>query len=270
MTELMETPYVPTAPLLTGHFFETSGYRALRQNGVADWLLIYTEAGAGRFGHRDGEVRATAGDWILLRPGTPHDYGTAADAGHWELLWAHFQPRPYWLDWLAWPEPRRGLLHLHPEVSAGAALAEAFSQVHQTLGSDRPRRQDYAMNQLEQLLLDCAGHHPAPGTGGIDPRVQRAIAFFDQHFAQPVGIDDAATAVGLSPSRLAHLFRQRSGQTPQQFLETRRLQHAADLLRRTGISIKQIAGLVGFDNQFYFSARFKAWSGQSPTEYRRG
>ena len=85
----------------------------------------------------------------------------------------------------------------------------------------------------------------------------------------PDGADEAtAGSVGLSTSRLAHLFREQSGQTPQQYLEGLRMQRATELLRRTGFSIKQIADAVGFESQFYFSQRFKARTHQSPSSFR--
>lgn len=95
------------------------------------------------------------------------------------------------------------------------------------------------------------------------------MAFLDTHLAEKLLVDDVAAAVGLSPSRLAHLFRAQTGQTIQGHLEVSRMQMAADLLRRTGFPIKQIAASAGFESPFYFSQRFRRWAGQSPLHYRR-
>ena len=53
---------------------------------------------------------------------------------------------------------------------------------------------------------------------------------------------------------------QETGETPQHYLESLRMRRAADLLLRTGFSIKQIAAATGFESPFYFSQRFKAWT----------
>lgn len=82
-------------------------------------------------------------------------------------------------------------------------------------------------------------------------------------------IENVAAAVGLSPSRLAHLFKDETGQTLQGHLEARRMQVAADLLRRTSFPVKQIAAGAGFESPFYFSQRFRKWTGQSPMQFRR-
>ena len=75
--------------------------------------------------------------------------------------------------------------------------------------------------------------------------------------------------MNLSPSRLAHLFRSQTGQTPQQFVERERITRARQLLLLTSRTVAQIAGEVGYENPFYFTLRFKKHTGFSPTEWRR-
>jgi AraC family transcriptional regulator of arabinose operon len=72
----------------------------------------------------------------------------------------------------------------------------------------------------------------------------------------------------LSPSRLSHLFKAETGISVQRYLETARMRHAAELLRRTSFSIKQIAAAVGFPDPLYFSQRFRVFTEASPTDYR--
>jgi len=74
------------------------------------------------------------------------------------------------------------------------------------------------------------------------------MAYIERNLARKVTLSDVATAVDLSTSRLAHLIREQSGQTPQQHLEGLRMQRATELLKRTGLSIKLIADSVGFDS----------------------
>ena len=266
MSEPFETPHRAVLSLLTGQFSETSGYRAVRRGGVGDWLLIHTLAGRGRFGHAGGDLIAEPGDWVLLRPGTPHDYGVEASLQRWDLVWAHFQPRPDWLAWLTWPRIADGLMRLHVE---DATLARQFLDVHATLTGARRHREALAMNALEALLLALDEASPETRACAGDARVQRALDYLDLHLTDKVVVDDLANAVGLSPSRLAHLFKQETGQTPQAYLEARRMQVAIDLLRRTSFPIKQVAAAAGFESQFYFSQRFSRWTGLSPMAFRR-
>jgi AraC family transcriptional regulator of arabinose operon len=264
MADVGPPSYLAVLELLTGHFHEGSGYRIVRREGVGDWLLIATLSGMGRFGHADGDLIAAPGDWVLIRPGTFHDYGVEASLKQWELLWVHFQPRANWLAWLNWPAVAPGLMRL----SLPRELERRFHQVHGYFGGDLQRREAYAMNALEALLLDCDRHNPLTTASAYDGRVRRAMEYLERNFERKTRLADIADAAGLSTSRLSHLFREQTGQTPQQYLESVRLRYAAELLERTGFSVKQIADAAGFESAFYFSLRFKARTRHSPTSFR--
>lgn len=266
MSEIAEAPYQAVQRLLTGHFHETSGYRAVRRRGVGDWLLVLTTGGRGRFGHAGGELIVEAGDWVLLRPGTPHDYGVESTLERWELVWAHFQPRADWAEWLDWPMVADGLMRLR--IEDGGRLAEQFLQVHALLNGPQKRREALAFNALEALLLGCDAFNLRDDRP-VDERIRRAISFIGDGLAGKLLIDDVAAAAGLSPSRLAHLFRQVTGETVQGYIERRRMRMAVDLLRRTSFPVKQVAASAGFESQFYFSQRFKRMMGVSPLQFRQ-
>lgn len=266
MSEIAEDPYQATRRLLTGHFHETSGYRAVRRRGVGDWLLVHTTGGRGRFGHAGGELIVEPGDWVLLRPGTPHDYGVEATLERWELVWAHFQPRADWGDWLDWPAEAEGLMRLRIE---GEELTERFLAVHQLCIGQEMRSEARAFHALEGLLLGLDEHNQKREARPGDERIRRALAFVGDRLGEKLLVEDIAEAVGLSPSRLAHLFRQETGETLQGHIEARRMRLAVDLLRQTSFPIKQIAASAGFESPFYFSQRFRRFAGLSPQQFRQ-
>lgn len=253
---------------MADHFHKVSGYRAYRPGGTRDFLLIYTVSGLGRFGYPGGELIATPGDWVLLRPGTPHDYGVESTLKRWELLWAHFHPRPHWLEWLNWPAVHGGLMKLRLPDEANQKVVDRFFDVDRLSYSPMRQREMFAMNALEEVLLWCDHHNPNQAASTIDGRVREAMDYMAANLSKKILLDDVAEAVGLSVSRLSHLFKQETGQSPQQYLERCRIDRAADMLLRTTFSIKQIAAAVGFDSPFYFSLRFKARTKKSPRAFR--
>ena len=265
--------------LVTGHFHEASGYETWRARGTTDWLLIATLAGGGRFGHAGGGFTTGSGDLTLYRPGTRHDYGVAPDPGRWELLWTHFHAPPDWVPLLAWPEAAPGLMRLHLEDGAARGKAlECFAEAHAlatgALPSAPRRREAFAMNALEACLLWCDTQNPLSplsqiGGRRMDARVQAAMEFLTRHLSEPVTMDALADEVGLSASRLAHLFRAQAGLTPQQYLEGQRMDRARQLLELTPRPVGAIAVEVGYENPFYFTLRFKRATGLSPRDYRK-
>ena len=253
--------------LVTGHFHETAGYKSWRTTGTNDWLLIATLSGGGRFGYDGGEFFARPGDLTLLRPGTRHDYGTLK---HWELLWTHFHPRPDWLSWLVWPEEAPGVMRLTlPEPVICQKILACFREAHHLATGALRRRETFAMNALEEALLWCDTQNPLSAQARLDARVQAVMDYFLRRLAEPITPAALQSVSGLSPSRLSHLFRAQVGLTPLQFLESRRLHRAAQLLEWTSTPIAAIAAEVGYENPFYFTLRFKRRTGLSPRDYRK-
>lgn len=270
MTRLPETPAPPAGPLVTGHFIKGPRYVTYRENGTNDWLLVYTAGGHGRFGHANGEVVTQAGDMILVRPQVLHDYGTARGERQWELFWAHFIPRPAWLELLDWPELAPGVLHLPlaGDESRYRIVRRFRDLVRLNTGPGR-LREPLALNALEEILLRCEQANPRGAAAGLDSRITRSLAYICENFPAPLTVPKMAEHCGLSPSRFACLFRAQTGQTPQRFLELQRLNRARQLLEFTQEPVSVIARQVGFDNPFYFSLRFRRHSGASPREWRQ-
>ncbi len=259
-------PHRPPLLLVTGHFHETRGYATNRPRGTPDWLLIATVSGAGRFGHAGGALRALPGDILLTRPDTPHDYG--ADDDTWELLWAHFQPRSHWLEWLNWPDAGGGNMRIQLPEPARAAVERLLLDMHGAASGPGRVAGAMAMLRLEELLLYCDRFNPLSERSKVDGRLRDAMEHAARNLRRKLSVEELAEVAGLSASRLAHLFREQLGTTPQRFVERQRLGRARQLLSFTGMSIKQIADETGFDNPFYFSLRFKRHTGKSPKAFR--
>lgn len=261
------TPHAPVTTLASGHFDRGDRYYAWRPDGVADWLLIFTVAGQGRFGYPGGERRSRPGDVMLLRPGAPHDYG-AAPGARWELLWTHFQPREAWLPWLNWPTLAPGLMGLSLRPPARRRVRRRLREMHRLATGPALRRDDLALNALEEALLWCDEENPAGRAAMVDPRVRAAMEWCLANLRARHTVASLARAARLSPSRFAHLFREQTRLTPMQFVEQHRLARAARLLQSTALSVKQIAYDVGFSSPFYFSLRFHRQRGVSPRRFR--
>ena len=267
--ELTETPSPATTMLVTGHLREGPDYTTWRPKGTQDWLLIYTLSGTGRFGSEEGDFFADQGEVVLLRPSTLHDYGTAPTATHWNILWAHFHPRPHWFSWLEWVELAPGLMKIRIEDEGTRTHIEHTFSLADTLARGALRRkEDFAMNALENVLLWCDMQNPLSEQARVDSRVQTLMDFMCHRISEDISLAQLAEASGLSVSRMAHLFRAHMGITPLQFLEQQRMERATQLLSLTNRSIKSIAEEVGFENPFYFSSRFRQNVGVSPRDYR--
>src|SRR5205823_5432191 len=132
-----------------------------------------------------------------------------------------------------------------------------------------PLAEELALNALEEVLLVAAGEVAEDGRLPFDPRVRTVLETLSRDLTAEHSIEELAAAVFLSPSRLAHLFHEQTGQTVAETLRQLRLRQAARLLRHSSRSVQEIAAEVGFHCPFHFSRRFRHSFGVSPREYRQ-
>ena len=90
----------------------------------------------------------------------------------------------------------------------------------------------------------------------------------DARYFEPLGVDDMAAAAGLSRAHFSRAFRREFGESPRQYLLTRRLERAAWLLRATDRSVADVCFSVGLSSVGSFTSSFTRTFGVSPTVYR--
>lgn len=73
----------------------------------------------------------------------------------------------------------------------------------------------------------------------------------------------------MSPDGFIRAFRRTYGVTPHQYLLSRRLAAAGQLLRTTDRSLTHIAMETGFASSSHFSAAFRGEFGLAPSQYRQ-
>jgi len=227
--------------------------------------MTYTIAGSGCYKIGQTLHPCNQGDIVLLRPGIPHDYATAPSTPSWDFYWVHFIPRPNWHQWLHYPTMGGGLIHIHVNnPGTQMALQQAFERL---LHYDRPGEIEAALSQnaLEEFLLLLA---QAQHMRKLDLRIEAVLQQITQQFSAPLTVSSLAETVAMSPSRLAHLFKEQVGDSIIQTLLKLRLYQAARLLEFTSRQVVEVAEDVGFQSAPYFSRQFKLYYGLSPIQYR--
>ncbi len=100
-------------------------------------------------------------------------------------------------------------------------------------------------------------------------KLKRVIRYMKDNYAQPLTLQELAQQAYLSAPYFCHFFHKATGMSPIAFLNSYRIQRAAQMLAQQDTPIAQIAMEVGFDNQSYFIRKFREHKRVSPREYRR-
>jgi AraC-like DNA-binding protein len=90
----------------------------------------------------------------------------------------------------------------------------------------------------------------------------------DAYYFDPLTVADLARVAGLSPAHFSREFRRTFGESPHQYVLTRRLERAAALLRTTDRSVADICCSVGLTSVGAFTTSFRRMFAKTPSEYR--
>jgi AraC-like DNA-binding protein len=96
----------------------------------------------------------------------------------------------------------------------------------------------------------------------------RAKDLADARYFERLSVADLAAAAGLSPAHFSRRFRQTFGESPHQYLLTRRLERAASLLRTTDWTVATVCFGVGWESVGSFTTSFCRVFGETPQTYR--
>ncbi|QYR22756.1 response regulator [Paenibacillus sp. sptzw28] len=127
-------------------------------------------------------------------------------------------------------------------------------------------------SSLVDKELTAAAKETSPADQSKDKKkdhivVQLAKQFIEENFHRSITLKEVAGTVHVTPGHLSALFRE-SGETYLQYLTEKRMAQAVKLLADVRYKIYEVAELVGYSDQAYFSEIFKKHTGQTPMEFR--
>ena len=142
------------------------------------------------------------------------------------------------------------------------------------MAKHREKTQSQKMQQmLGELLADKArGEQPEPPQPSEDnprhiaERVKRAV---EQNYQDvELSVHQLAKMLNYSPNYLGNAFKRAYCLSINDYLAQYRVSEAKRLMDETNLMVYEIAAMVGFDTQNYFSKTFRKYVGMSPSEYR--
>lgn len=168
----------------------------------------------------------------------------------------------------AWSRAPLLLVRRAPDLARVESLFKEIAHVHH--GPDHPYRDILVKAALLQLLA-AAGDTGVRASGSTyNPHVRKAVDIMAERRGDPaLALPYLARRTGVSPSHLVRVFKAHLRTSPMRYLTDMRVRQARDLLARSSLSIKEIAFMLGFRDQLYFSRVFRRRLGLSPRAFRR-
>ncbi len=99
--------------------------------------------------------------------------------------------------------------------------------------------------------------------------VTKAIDIIEQHYADELDASVLAREVRVKPGYLERLFRESTGKTIGEYLDSYRIERAAELLTTTELPLAEVHHRVGIHRLSRFARLFKQHTGRTPSEFIR-
>ncbi len=97
---------------------------------------------------------------------------------------------------------------------------------------------------------------------------ERCMAYIEEHYAEPILLEDIARAIGKSRNYTSALFSEAYGITLVDYINKVRIQHACQLIAYTDAPLEEVLIQCGFRNARSFHRVFKQYIGTTPARYR--
>ncbi|MBR2354316.1 MAG: helix-turn-helix domain-containing protein [Clostridia bacterium] len=229
--------------------------------GREDYYLLYMLQGEMIVFLPHGSEQIRAGHAVIFPPRYHYIYKYDAKAPM-NYLWVHFTGS--YVDRFL-QECGFGSLPSLYDTGTDPQIAPLFRELYDCFEFDSPLSRPKSASALERILLRLAEHIQKKSES---KPLERSLRVIHASYQTDLKIPELAALENLSHSRYITVFREQMGMSPTAYIIRRRMSAACELLENTDIPVKQVGGLVGYNDPHFFSKLFKKHVGCSPSDYR--
>lgn len=239
-----------------------------RPDGTGDWLMLIVKSPA--YFRVDGkDVKTSACSFIIYTPGSPQHYHPAGDEYFDD--WIHFGPSDEELELIQ----TLGIPLNRPvnvsDITDISAIARNMCFEYYSSNQYKSRTVDLYFHLLLYKLGEKVNAVAVKDKSSESAYFEQLMWIRESIYRWPsrnYSIDDMAEELSLSRSRFQHLYTATFGVSVNKDVITSRLRKAADMLRTTDLSVKDIGIMIGYGNTSYFVKLFGSAYGMPPLQYR--
>lgn len=144
-----------------------------------------------------------------------------------------------------------GLSDFYIQKADKCKTPQEVAELHPIMCLDYARR----MRNLRKKKI-CSRH------------VANCIDYIHDHLHTRITVEFLAKFVGLNPSYLSRLFKKETGMTISEYIQTKKIETARNMLVYSDYSAAQISSILAFPSQSYFTEVFRKCTGMTPLRYR--
>jgi len=126
---------------------------------------------------------------------------------------------------------------------------------------------------LELILVTCSSlydsNEPIIQKGKGQILVKRFFQLVEENFKNNLSVNDYAQILAITPNHLTQTVKLLTGKTSNEVIQSKQVLEVKRLLIHTNLGVTEIANLLNFSDQSYFTKFFKKIAGLTPLQYRQ-
>ena len=224
------------------------------------------------------------GDVFLFSTNEPHCI--VETTGTLDILNLQFEPRFLWsaenaLYQVQYPDIffKRNERYSHKLSIRPDAAREISRQLQSVETEFLQQKTDYRLMmklQILQLLVLIRREYAdwfCKTDGKVQVRylvqMEQALDYIDRNLTEDIHLEEVAREAAMSSAYFSTLFKKLNGMTLWEYVQSRRIELAAERLVNTDRNVAQIAMECGYNSISNFNHSFKTITGQTPVAYRK-
>jgi len=241
-------------------------WNGMERSETGKVIFQYTLNGLGKINIDDKYFELKSGDAFLVDIPSKHRYFLPKESKEWEFVFLTLYGEEAERCFKLIKNKFGQILHLD---STSPPVKHIFYLVEKAAANelqDAYESSAYAYSFLMTLISHVQNHENKPWPESV----LKAVYFIQQHYADPISLDDIVNEAQMSKYHLTRVFQQYTHMTPMKFVTKIRIEQALKLLKDNTLTIDEIAKSVGYANGNYFNKVFRSFIGVSPGRYRSG
>ena len=145
--------------------------------------------------------------------------------------------------------------HYHTDITTPLILSLSICQLLAILNR-------ITINQISMEFENTRGNL-------VPEKLKDVVNYIRRNYTRKITLNELSDFSGITSWHLIRLFRSAYNTTPIQYINNLKILHSKELLHKTRLPIKKIAGEIGIDDPYYFSRLYYKIMGEYPTAFRK-
>ena len=239
-----------------------------KRDNLSSLLFFVVTQGSGSLTYQGKKHSIHTGDCIFINCLDEYSHESSLH-DPWVLSWVHFYGTEA-IHIYKHYEENEGLFLFHPSDSS------SFINILKNLFTEQSEKSKFYEQKCHKYLTDIvtACYFESAATKNqknatISEKILAIRAYLDDHFAENIDLDFLASHFFISKFHLSREFKKATGLTLGNYLNSRRINEAKQLLRFTKEPIGSIAVTCGIPDVNYFTKVFTKYESMTPSAYRK-